>query len=440
MDNLPQSLFFLDPNVGWVLVGMVCMCTGAAIVGVFMFLQKRALIGDTISHAILPGICLAFLIMQSKNILYLLTGAIGTGLLGLTSVNYITAKTRIKPDAALGIVLSVFYGIGILLLTFIQQSGNAAQSGLDKFLFGKAAAMVRADVITFAIFTSILVLMIIIWYRPLKLVTFDRDFALVKGLPVKRLEGMLSFMTVIAIAIGIQAIGVVLMAALLIAPVVAARYWTHNLQLLILLSVVFASISGIAGAYISYTLPRMPTGPWVVIVLALFALISILLGTSKGIVVRWYNQLQYKRKILKENILKCLYQLGEQDGDFYLPRRLDTIQNRRYIPTIDLKRGSRLLEKKGLVTYDTHQVGFTEEGLEEGKRIVRIHRLWELYLTTHLDLPADHVHDNAEAIEHVITPEIEQALGDTLSFPNKDPHASPIPYSRRASQTNKSSS
>ncbi len=424
----PYILAYIDPNVSWVLMGMLFMCSGAAIVGVFMYLQKRALIGDTISHAILPGICLAFLFTQSKDPLYLLVGATGSGLLGLLSVNYLTRNTSIKPDAALAIVLSLFYGLGILLLTYIQKSGNAAQSGLDKFLFGKAAALVREDVIVFGVMSFILALVIIIWYRPLKIITFDRNFAQTRGIAVEKLESLLYILTVVAIAIGIQAIGVVLMAALLIAPAVAARYWTHNLQWMLILAVVFASVSGITGAYISYLIPRMPTGPWVVVMLSFFAFLSLLFGTAKGTVLQWIKQFHYRRKILTENILKCLYQLGERDNHFNASRTYAEVQDRRYISRSDIQRGARILQRQGYLNHRYQHLSLTTEGIEEGKRIVRIHRLWELYLTTHLNLPPDHVHDNAEAIEHMITPELEEALESSLAFPTSDPHASPIPY------------
>jgi len=429
MRNIFDTIFFSDPNVGWVLIGMVFMCSGAAVVGVFMYLQKRALIGDTVSHAILPGICLAFMFTQTKDPLFLLIGATLSGLLGLFSVNYLARHTHIKPDAALAIVLSVFYGLGILLLTFIQKSGSAAQSGLDKFLFGKAAALVQEDVIVFGISSLVLITTVIMWYRPLKIITFDRDFAVTSGIRVKWLEGMLYFLTVLAIAIGIQAIGVVLMAALLIAPAVAARYWTHKLNWILILAVIFAAISGMIGAYISYLIPKMPTGPWVVVILALFAFLSLLLGTAKGTILRWIRYIVYRRKMLKENILKCLYQLGEKDGKYDAYRDFDEIRQRRYIPDTDLQRGGRMLASQGFIDQKKQEMKLTPAGLTEGERIVRIHRLWELYLTTHLNLPADHVHDNAEAIEHVITPEIEQALEASLAFPTRDPHASPIPYS-----------
>ena len=419
---------FLDVNILWVFVGIVCMSSGAAVVGTFLFLQKRSLIGDTISHAILPGICLAFLLTQTKQTWVLLLGAILSGYLGLLSTNYITKKSILKPDAGLGIVLSVFYGIGILLLTMIQQSGNAAQSGLDKFLFGKAAALLPADVWILGGSSLLLILIIALLFQPLSIMVFDGDYARAKGLPVDLLEGILSFLTVLSIAIGIQAIGVVLMSALLIAPAVAARYWSDKLSVIVVLAVVFAAISGLGGVWISAQYLQMPTGPWVVVWLSAMSFLSILFGAQKGVVKRWVDQRSIQRKNLEENLLKALYQLGEK-GPRQTPFSKTQIQQRRYLPLKVIERGLQRLSRKGLVTRQGEGFSLSQEGFTKGERMVRIHRLWELYLTTHLDLPSDHVHDNAEAIEHIITPELEASLEKLLQFPVQDPHQSPIPYS-----------
>ncbi len=423
------SFFSLqDPNVRWVVLGIFLMCASSAVVGCFTLLRKRALVGDAIAHAILPGICLAFLITQTKNPLFLLIGAFISGWMGAFCVDIITAKTKIKTDAALGLVLSVFYGIGILLLTTIQNSGNAAQAGLDKFLFGKAAALTQTDVQVYAWFSVALIIIVAVFYQSFKLLSFDSAYAASKGFSVPRLETILSVLTVIAIAIGIQAVGVVLMAALLITPAAAARYWTEHLGVMLVLAAIFAAISGVAGAYVSYTTPQMPTGPWIVMVLSLVAVVSVLIGRKKGVLAAYLLSLRNREKILRENILKCLYHLGEVDREFNAGRTHEDILDKRPMPGADLKRGLKYLRIQGLVTKKNRQVALTEKGVEAGRRITKIHRLWELYLTKYMELPADHVHDDAEAIEHIITPELEKELEHQLEYPVIDPHDEPIPY------------
>ncbi len=428
MDELIDFVLLRDPNVRWVVIAITLICASASVVGCFTFLRKRALIGDAISHAILPGICLAFIIAQTKNPVILLTGAFVSGWLGILAIDVIVARSKIKTDAALGLVLSVFYGVGILLLTVIQSSGNAAQSGLDKFLFGKAAAMTQEDIMVFTIFGALLLVVMLALFNVFKLVAFDRDFAVAKGFPVKRLEFLLSVLTVLAIAIGIQAVGVVLMAAFLIAPAAAARYWTNKLGVMVFLAVVFAVLSGLVGTYVSYVIPNMPTGPWIVTVMSVVTILSVVIGQKKGVLYGWLQQRRNKRKILRENILKCLYHLGEVDGKFEALRTQQEIQQRRGIEASHLKKGLIRLRNLHLVTFNGEQVALTPEGVSIGARITKIHRLWELYLTKYMQLPADHVHDDAEAIEHIITPELEMELESQLGFPAIDPHNQPITY------------
>lgn len=425
--------FFLlrDPNVAWVVGGVVCITAASSIVGTFTLLRKQALIGDAISHAILPGICLAFLIAQSKNPLILLLGATLSGWLGLLSINYLSRRTKLKDDAALALVLSVFYGLGIVLLTAIQSGGNASQAGLDKFLFGKAAALVAQDALTFAIFGLVLMAIVMGLYNSFKIVVFDRDYAKAIGLPVRFLDTLLSILTVSAIALGIQAVGVVLMAALLIAPAAAARYWTHQLRWMLVLAAIFAVVSGLIGTYISYTTPHMPTGPWIVSILSIFALGSVFLGRKKGLLARELNRRYHERKMLKENILKVLWHLGEADGNFDTFRSTEDMQQRRFLPKDDILRGAKSLSRDNFLLRNGQSYALTPLGKVEGERIIRIHRMWELYLTTHLNFSADHVHEDAEAIEHIITPEIEKELELVLKGADSDPHASKIPYSEK---------
>ncbi|MEO1652150.1 MAG: iron chelate uptake ABC transporter family permease subunit, partial [Bacteroidota bacterium] len=264
MESLIDFILLKDPNVRWVVLGVVLIASSSAVVGVFAFLRKRGLVGDAISHSILPGICLAFMLTGVKNPLMLMIGAFLSGWFSIWVIGLITRQSRIKSDAAIALVLSVFYGFGILLLTIIQQSGNARQAGLDKFLFGKAASLVYDDVMIFGAFALALLLLVYLFFNAFRLVIFDKDFARARGFPVDWIEVILSSLTVLAITIGIQTVGVVLMVALLISPAATARYWTHNLGTMTLLAAFFGGLSGLFGAYVSYEWPRMPTGPWVV--------------------------------------------------------------------------------------------------------------------------------------------------------------------------------
>lgn len=419
---------FADPNVRMVTLGSILLGASAAIVGCFTFLRKRALVGDAIAHSLLPGVCVAFMISDQKDPLVLLTGAVVAGWISLLVMDFIVNQSKLKTDTAIGAVLSVFFGLGILLLTSIQHSGSANQAGLDKFLFGKAASMTRQDVVTFGAVAVGLLLVVWAFFKEFKMVSFDPDFARTTGLPVRILEFILATITVLAVATGIQAVGVVLMAALLITPPAAARFWTDRIQHMVALSATFGIAAGFFGSWVSYTAPAMPTGPWIVMLLSLIALFSILLAPERGVLARFRLQRGNKHKMLRENILKAFYILGETEGRPKTERSIDDLLDIRHFGRDALRRGLMSLKKQKLLESAPDGWRLTEKGLTESKRIVRLHRLWELYLNQRLNMAPDHVHNNAEAIEHILTPEVEKQLLEELGHPELDPHASVIPY------------
>lgn len=430
MEDLITFFSFQNPNIRYVTGGSVLLAISSALVGCFTFLKKKALVGDAVAHAVLPGICLAFLLSGTKNPVYLIIGAFITGWLSLILIDVITRKSKIKEDTAIGLILSVFFGVGILLLTMIQHSGNAAQSGLDSFLFGKAAALVGQDLMIFSIISICLLLGVILFYKEFALISFDEDFAKSIGFPVKRLELALTTLTVLAVVTGIQAVGVVLMAAMLITPAAAARFWTNKLNIMLLLAAIFGAFSGVSGAYISYVAPSMPTGPWIVMVISMIALTSFFVAPEKGILYKLIRQSKIKKRILSENILKLFYQLGEMDHNFDEQRSIEEIQTKRPIKTPTLLAGLNKLTHQGFLKHLKGTWQLTDQGQKKGQRIVKLHRLWEVYLTKYLRIAPDHVHEDADNIEHILTPELEARLEALLQYPTSDPHESNIPYNK----------
>ena len=317
METLIDFFSFKYINIQYVVFGTVLLSVSSSIVGCFTFIKKKSLVGDVISHAVLPGICVAFLATGSKDPFLLILGAFATGWISILVMDAIIQNTKIKEDAATGLSLSVFFGIGILLMTFIQQSGNASQSGLDTFLFGKAAALVGKDLIAFSVIALVVLVVVFLFYKEFKLISFDPHYAKVIGLPVKRLEALLTSITVLAVVTGIQAVGVVLMAAMLITPAAAARFWTNRLHRMILFAAIFGSFSGVSGAFISYTAPSMPTGPWMVMVLSIIALLSFFFAPRKGILIKLVRRIRIQKQLLEENLLKVFYRIGENTGDYF---------------------------------------------------------------------------------------------------------------------------
>lgn len=426
---MEDFLLLRDLNVRVVVIGTILLGIGSAAIGCFAFLRKRALVGDAVAHAALPGVAIAFMIGGTKSSFALLIGAAIAGWVSMVVMDYIVSKSKIREDTAIGIVLSVFFGLGILLMTHIQASGAANQSGLDKFLFGQAASLLPEDVVVFGSVSVLLVGVIIIFYKEFKLLSFDADFARALGFPVRILELILTTLIVFAVVVGIQAVGVVLMAAMLITPAAAARYWTERLPIMLLLAALFGAISGYAGAFVSYVAPHMPTGPWIVTAITFIFAVSLLFAPRRGAFSRMRRHRGNRRRTLQENVLKAFHQIGESDGQPRRPRSITDIQGRRNIPDATLHRVLRQLTRDGYLEQLSQGAWqLTAEGERQGERVTRLHRLWEVYLTDYVQIAPDHVHDDAESIEHVLTPELEEELERLLNRPASDPHERTIPY------------
>jgi manganese/zinc/iron transport system permease protein len=275
----------------------------------------------------------------------------------------------------------------------------------------------------------VLLVAVFLLFKEFALLAFDKNYAISLGLPVKRIELVLTSLIVLAVVIGIQAVGVVLMAAILITPAAAARFWTDKIRVMFLLASIFGAVSGLSGAYISYIAPAMPTGPWIVIVISMIAFVSFFLAPRRGVISRMVRQYTIRRTINDENVLKALYQLGEENKNFFIQRYPDEIIRRRKFEKDNLMTVLSRLKRQGYVETSGNLWGLTEEGMSRGKRVVKIHRLWEMYLTTQMHIAPDHVHEDADTIEHLLTPELEAELERTLNYPKVDPHKSEIPYS-----------
>jgi manganese/zinc/iron transport system permease protein len=406
-----------------------CLLLGgtAGLIGSFSLLRKQALIGDAIAHALLPGICLGYLVSFEKNPLFIVLGAFFTGWLSTVLVDYLSSKSKLKEDTVIAIVLSVFFAIGIVMLTFIQQVGGGNQSGLDAFLFGQAAAMSTNDVVVFGLISIVSLGIVILFYPWLKYTIFDQAFCQSIGLPTRMINILISTLTVIAVVAGIQAVGVVLMAALLIVPAAAARYWTKRLRLMLIFAAVFGALSGIGGAFISYAFSGMPTGPWIVIFLFLIALISMVFSPSNGVVKRLLKQYRINKTFAEENTLKLFYQLDEKTE---IPPQWHSYDELKYQKSFVNHAILNRLTKNKLLLAENKQWKLSELGWKKAERLVKIHRLWELYLTDIVKIAPDHVHEDAETIEHILTPELEKRLEERLKYPLLDPHKSPIPYGK----------
>ena len=274
----------LDHTLRTVALGAALLGVVAGSLGTFAVLRRQSLLGDAISHAALPGIALAFLLTGSRASLALTVGAALAGFVATLAIMGIVRATRIPYDAALGLVLSVFFGFGLVLLTYLQGRPDARQAGLDTYLFGQAAALLQRDLLTMAVLGGGALVLALLFWKELKLLSFDPDFGATLGLRMRAFDVLLTGLLVVAIAIGLQTVGVVLMSAMIVAPAAAARQWTDGLAVMMGLAAAFGAAAGVAGALVSASAARMPTGPTIVLCLTVVVVASLLFAPARGLV------------------------------------------------------------------------------------------------------------------------------------------------------------
>ena len=429
LDQAKRFFSLKDPAVRYALLGSILLGISCGILGSFIVVRRMALFGDTLSHAVLPGVALGFMWNMSKDPMAIFVGATLAGIAGGILVNLITQTTRLKEDTALGLVLASFFAVGICLLTRIQKISTGSKGGLDAYLFGQAATLNKDDVVLMGVITVLAVLLIVFFYKELLLTSFDAAFAKAAGFPVALIQYSLMLLLAFSVVIALQAVGVVLVSAMLITPAAAAYLLTDRMHIMMLLASIFGVAAGAAGALFSFLSTNLPTGPLVVMGASMVFVLAFLFGPKHGVITRWWRRQSRSAQVQRENTLKAIYRVLEDrefEGEGVSLREL--AENRH--ETIDEVRGQcRALKAHQMATLhdEGDSVHLTPEGWQRACEIVRNHRLWELYLTNEAHIASDHVHDDAEVIEHVLGEETVRQLERTLNHARYDPHGRPIP-------------
>lgn len=285
-------------NTAIVLAGVSILGASCGLVGVFAVLRRRALTGDALAHAALPGLCLAFLVVGARYLPALLAGALVTGLLGVLIISGLRHGTRIREDAAIGIVLSVFFGAGVVLSRLIQnKTTTGSKAGLDSYILGKTAGMLAQDVYLIGGLALACLLVIVLLYKEFQLIAFDPDFAKTQGWPVLRLDLLLMMLLAVTVVIGLPAVGVVMIAALLILPPATARFWTDRLGVLLVLAASIGCGTGALGTLLSAHYATLPAGPIIVLCGSGLFLLSALLAPHRGLIARWLILHRLRRNV-----------------------------------------------------------------------------------------------------------------------------------------------
>jgi manganese/zinc/iron transport system permease protein len=433
-------LFLRDYNTRLVVISTMLLGCASGLMGSFLLLRKRSLMGDTLSHATLPGVGLAFMLAvalggDGKHLPLLLAGAALTGVLGCAAVLFIRNNSRIKDDTAMGIVLSVFFGAGVAILGMIQTMPEGSAAGLESFIYGKTASMVMAD---FQILTTVTVAVLLcsfFFLKEFRLLCFDESFAAALGWPVKRLDGLLLALVAAVTVAGLQSVGLILIIAFLITPAAAARFWTNRLDRMLLFSALIGGGSGWLGASLSAFFPRLPAGAVIVLVATVGFLVSMVLGSERGVLLRFVRQARLKSRVASQHLLRALYEILEADaleGPLAIravPFR--QVRGRRTWSDADLNQSIRRAYDDGFVerTERGGDIVLTEAGLAEAAQVTRNHRLWEMYLIEYADVAANRVDRDADRVEHVLGEKMVARLESKLqtyrsagSLVPKSPH------------------
>lgn len=431
--------FLTDPVLRAPTLGCMLMCLASSLVGVVVFIRRRSLLGEALSHASYPGVVLsvvaaALFYPQSEDGLAIgiLIGAFCSSMLGLLAIDIMERKLKIKNDAALCFVLSAFFGIGILIASRIQITHALWYKQIEVFLYGQAATMTDVHIVIYGVLSLLTVFSLFILYRQIEVVNFDRDFAKSIGIRAHLVDSLIFLLLILAIVIGIRSVGVVLMSGMLIAPAVAARQFTHKLWALFVLAGFFGAFSGFFGNYLSVEMPlwtegsslgfSLPTGPMVLISASTLCFLSLLFAPDRGLISRYWRIARFRDKCILENFLKAFWKKREDKEASFKEMRswqsLSSLKLRFLVFRLMRQGWVKKIQKESFV--------LTSDGRMRAARIVRLHRLWEVYLC-YLGQGAEKVHRNAEEMEHIITPELEKELIELLKDPKVDPHHQPIP-------------
>lgn len=423
-----------------IMLGTALLGATAGVVGAFAVLRGRALVGDMLAHASLPGICIAFLILGHRNIIGLSLGALASGILAVGLMTLVVRWTRTKEDAAIGIMLSTFFGLGVVLLSVAQRSTSGNHAGLATYLFGETAGMQLRDILLLAGVAAVILLLVVFLFKEFQLLSFDSNFGAAQGWPMVALDVLLMGAVAVVTVVGLPIVGVILMAAMIILPGASARFWTSRLSRLLLVAGFFGAAAGTLGTLLASPLPRewlgfdplgfgdttksLPPGPLIVLSATAMFLISMVFAPRRGILAISVSEFRLRARIAREHLLRSLYELSEPQ-----------FPERRIIPESELlayRHWSRWLlnwwlgwaERRDLILRSSQGIQLTPEGLMAAAEVTRTHRLWELYLVEYANIAADHVDRDADDVEHLlpapVIATIEREMAATMAIPGFD--------------------
>ena len=420
--------FLSDPLLRAPMWGSLFMCLASSWIGVIVMIRKQSLVGETLSHAAYPGVVLgawgfamvsSFLPEEGFS-LFLLGGAFLCSWMGLYFLKALQERLHIKSDAALCFVLSSFFGVGVLLASRMQYVHALWYKQIQAFLYGQTATMTDIHIGIYGALCLGVLAFLALFYRVIQVTNFDRLFAQSLGFATSRMDALFFLLLVLAVTIAIRSVGVVLLSGMLIAPALSARQFVHSLSSLFMLSGCFGAVSALMGNYCAiYSYLPIPAGPMIVLCSTMLCILSLFFAPKRGLILRLLRKRRFSASCIEENLLKALWKCFPKGKTWEELKSYGSVTQRRL----------HRLCRQGWIVRSDGQYVLSKDGEVRAGHIVRLHRLWEVYLV-HLGQTAEKVHASAEEMEHVITPELEKRLSDYLNHPKVDPHHQPIPPKR----------
>lgn len=414
--------YILDPLsyefIQRALIASVTIGISCGLIGTYIMLRRMSLIGDALAHAVLPGVVVSFMV-AGKSEIALFVGAVVSGIITVLLIGFVNRNSKIKEDTSIGIIFTGAFALGILLVSQLKQ----VHIDLSSYLFGDVLGVSTGDITLSLIIMAVIILCILLFYKQLLLTSFDPTMALTIGISTTLVHYMLMTLLSMSIVAGLQSVGVILIIAMLITPPATAYLLSNNLRKILFLSPIFGTISAVAGLYLSYHF-NFASGASIVLVAVALFLLAFLFSPKEGVVTKLFRRRAATRLVLIEDVMKLSYRFAGETDKTALADRISNelgISNSRVVSAI------KILMNKGLMQKTNGSYLLTEDGTKYATRLIRTHRLWETYITREKVIDMEHIHPEAEKVEHVLTEDMVNELDEELGFPEKDPHGSEIP-------------
>ena len=421
----------IDFGMYWPMVIAALSGASCAILGVFLLLRRMSMMGDALSHSVLPGIVLAYLLLQSRGTVPMLIGAVAAGLLTVLLTQFLNRRGKVEESASMGVVFTSLFALGVLMISRMEQNIDL---DLDCVLFGNLEgtalqAMPRAFMVLSFVLVAV-VLVVLIFFKELKLCTFDAGLARSLGIPANFFHYLIMGLLAMATVASFEAVGSVLVIAMLVVPAATARLLTDRLSVMLWLAVGFAVLAAALGYFGAYTVPvalGWGKGTFIsgmmVVVSGLIFFATLLFAPQYGVVGKIRHIAKLRTRLLREDVLGILFRMEEKNE---APAR-DAVAKFLGASERDTEKTIASLAGSGLVLAEAGGLALSEAGRAEARQLIRNHRLWESYLHQHLDVPVDHLHSSAEALEHITDADLSSQLEREVKDLDADPHGKRIP-------------